>query len=131
MTNKKNTCGKTEMISNLTIALKEKGFRKKRAYWYKGLEEYLVCVNVQGSQWDSNNYYINIGMAKKQDEKEPTLLEWIWRHRCKGTEGELNISLDEVILCIEKYVSDFQLDNDISAFLKRNNATIVGQQYWL
>ena len=131
MTDSVGVLSKAEMIRTLATALKSKGFRKKRAYWYKNIGEYLMCVNVQGSQWDSNDYYVNIGMAEYNAKNEPVLLEWLWSHRCRGINGERNISLEEALANVEKYMNDYLMDSDISAFLRRNSATIVGRQYWL
>ena len=63
-----------EFIKFVTPLLKEHGFRKTRATWRKDLGESIAVFNIQKSQWDSDDFYINSGLYYHAigDEKSPT-----------------------------------------------------------
>ena len=63
-----------EFIKSVTPILKKLGFRKTRATWRKDQGESIAVFNVQKSQWDSNDFYINVGLYYHAigDEKAPT-----------------------------------------------------------
>lgn len=60
------------METLLKVPLKEQGFRKKGATWYRETDEVVQVVNIQGSQW-STIFYINLGVYLKSrgDKSEP------------------------------------------------------------
>ena len=94
-----------EIEANLALG----GFKKKRNYWYKYGSNVIFCVNIQHSQWDPNDYYINIGA--KDEEKAmtcPTQLHWTWRHRIFDEDGnQVNIAPLVVAQVISDYFSDY------------------------
>ena len=47
---------KNEFIEAIRSPLKKEGFRKVGQYWYKRNNDIIYCINVQGSQWDRNDY---------------------------------------------------------------------------
>ena len=99
---------KNEFISAAKTELKNRGFRKNGQYWYRNQADYLECIFVQGSQWDKDNYYVEIGFAEGTPEKRsPTLLHWIASHRCRGKQGDRNIELAEVFRDIETFFRQF------------------------
>jgi len=46
----------------LSIPLKANGFRKAGATWRKSCADAICVVNLQGSQWGSNDFYVNLGV---------------------------------------------------------------------
>lgn len=64
--------------------LKPLGYKKNKNYWFLSNGELVYCVNVQGSQWDTNGYYVNVGIAIEKDVgTKPSLIYWYVRKRCK------------------------------------------------
>ena len=124
---------KTEFISAAAPLLKDRGYKKRGSYWYLSRAGYVFCINLQGSQWDKDHYYINIGAAEQREEAPyPTLLKWLWRHRCRNAHGEeLNPELSDLLLCIDSCFSDFLAADDPSSFYKEHHATLLVNQYWL
>ena len=43
--------------------LKAFGYRKNKSYWFLSNGELVYCVYVQSSQWDANDYYVEVGIA--------------------------------------------------------------------
>lgn len=122
---------KKSFIDNVTVILKLKGYRKKGSYWYKDNDGILYCVNVQGSQWNKDNYYVNIGFAlSNTDNKNPSILQWYGRHRCRGKDGELNISTEDLLVNMDDVFGKILSVSDIDIFLKEHTHTRIGTQYW-
>ncbi len=119
---------KKQIILEAKEKLKQLGFRKNKNYWYRYDNEWICCFCIQGSQWDRENYYINIGMAKRCESGYfPTELNWLWRHRCRVDNEELNIPLVAALEQLEEYYKNFCIDKDMNRFLKENNAKWVVQ----
>ena len=49
-------------IKAISPLLKQQGFTKSNTTWRKTQGESTAVFNVQKSQWDSTNYYINLGV---------------------------------------------------------------------
>lgn len=122
---------KSEFIDAIKPALKNDGYRKKGSYWYKHKEQIILCINVQGSQWDTNDYYVEIGIAMFEDVCYlfPTLMLWRIRHRCVGRSGELNIEPDELFREIKKHHTVCE-KSDLPQYLSLRNAKRVVNQFW-
>lgn len=69
-----STLSKEELIERLKPTLKEQGFKRTRATWRKSTDDLVFILNVQGSQWSTVDYYINVGIHIKAlgPEKNPT-----------------------------------------------------------
>ena len=122
---------KLSFISTIKPLLKERGYGKSGNYWYKYTNEIVFCINVQGSQWDKDDYYTEIGIAFPSTEcKNPTIMHWYCRHRCKGSNGELNISPNELISIVDRVFSTIEGTKDVDTFLHESRASRVGLQFW-
>lgn len=126
-----------EFIEEISVLLKANGYRKHGKYWYRDRHSFKYCVCVYGSVWDSNNYYVEIGIDIS-DTKYPTLLYWALRTRCKNiyydnsinaTDNDLNIppkALLDSLSLLEKAFSDI---DDYQTVLNSTLACKVGMQY--
>lgn len=56
---------KSKLLVELPPLLKAQQFRKKRTTWHREWDEVIAVFNVQTSQWDPNDYYINVGVYLK------------------------------------------------------------------
>ncbi len=123
---------KQEFAIEVAIALKKLGYRKNGLYWFKSMEEYVLCVNVQGSQWDKHDYYVELGIARSNpDCKNPTVLHWSIRHRCNGASGELNIMPTEFLTELNKFCQSLKNSASVTEFLNQNHAVRVANQYFI
>lgn len=122
---------KQEFLDAIREPLKAEGYRKKGFYWYKKANDLVFCINLQGSQWNKDDYYFQIGAALyKEDSETPTILGWLFRHRCKGEHGELNVSPQEALTCVVSTFGELKSSAQLSDFLQVHNATKVANQYW-
>ena len=122
---------KQEFIETIRDPLKKEGFRKAGLYWYKRSNDIIYCINLQGSQWDKDNYYFQIGVAEyKENCTSPTLLHWLFRHRCEGNSGERNVLPSEALLCVSNTFRDINCLAELEEFLQDHHATKVANQYW-
>lgn len=53
---------KATLLDELKPLLKAQGFRKTRTTWHRVSEQTIAVFNVQTSQWNSDVYYINVGV---------------------------------------------------------------------
>ncbi len=65
---------KEELIDQLEQVLKQHGFKKSKTTWRKSTDDITIVLNVQGSQWNKNDYFINIAVYIKAlgTEQNPT-----------------------------------------------------------
>lgn len=96
---------KKEVMAELSIWLRARGYRKKGAYWFKDQPQFTFCVNVLGSQWDTNDYYIEMGFAAPDSGKYPTCLHWSVRSRCFDEQLE---QVDISLKTIERWIRIFE-----------------------
>ena len=122
---------KQTFISTIKPTLKAMGYRKHANYWYNSCNGYIFCVNMQGSQWSKDRYYVEIGIAYSQPGTEnPTILQWHCRHRCQGRNGDVNILPEELVNYLTTFQNAISTASTISEFLSQNNAIQVANQYW-
>lgn len=122
---------KKVFTEQLSIVLKKEGYRRKRNYWYFFDDSFVFCIQIQGSQWDKNDYYVNIGARNGVDVLFPTELKWTWFHRCKNNNGEQkNISLTEFIKTRDAYYYDYANLNE-SIFLNKYRAIKIGDRWMI
>ena len=123
---------KNEFIEAIKPYLKEKQYKKRGLYWYKRMEGLILCINVEGSQWDKNDYYVNIGIAMFDSADccpFPTLLHWRIVHRCFGKAGQLHIEPQELYTEIQKHLS-IQDASELPKYLDERMAVQVVNQFW-
>ena len=56
---------KSEAIRSLKVSMKDNGYSTKGAYWFKESFNVIQFMNIQGSLWDTNDFYVNIRIMKK------------------------------------------------------------------
>lgn len=122
---------KRTFISEIAQPLKELGYRKNKNYWYKSCNDLTYCISIQGSQWSSDDYYVEIGIVVHPTKlKNPTLLHWYFRHRCKGANGEKNILPNDLLGSISTVFERISSVEEMEAFLREYRAVKVAFQYW-
>ena len=122
---------KQTFISEISDQLKKLDFKKAKSYWYKYCNDVIFCIHLQSSQWDPEDYYVEIGVALSANNfSRPSLLQWYCRHRCCGITGDKNILPGEFMLCISYYLDKLSSFEDVEALLREENATKVASQYW-
>lgn len=130
----KNEMKKNDFIFTISPILKDRGYKKRGSYWYfyDNNKKLILCINLQGSQWNKDSYYINIGIADiKEGQLYPSLLNWTWRHRCRGEQGEVNIDTKVFVQSIDTYFSEYLEAKTPSDFYNKYNATFISNQYWI
>lgn len=122
---------KISFITQINPVLQRLNFRKKGKYWYKNVDNHICCINVQGSQWSKDDYYVQIGFAfPVLDIQNPTILQWNCRHRCIGSSGEKNIHPQDLFWAIDNIFNKIKHTSEIPAFLKNIKAVKVASQLW-
>ena len=122
---------KHTFISEISKPLKELGYRKCTNYWYRTANDLIFCINVQGSQWDKDDYYVEIGISFRDDSiRNPSLLRWYCRHRCCGINGEKNMEPGEFLLYVSKMFDNIRSNDDVEELLIKQHATKIVSQYW-
>lgn len=56
---------KKDLICEAKKLLKDKGFKKKNLTWIKYNDDVGIIVNIQGSQYDIDSFYVNLGVYIK------------------------------------------------------------------
>ena len=110
--------------------LKAFGYRKNKSYWFLSNGELVYCVYVQSSQWDANDYYVEVGIAIEEIVgPKPSVTRWYVRKRCEDeSQNDRNISLSVLKQAID-FFSDILTVNDLTLYLERTPHTLVGLQY--
>ena len=80
------------LLQSITPLLKQKLFKKKGNTWTLNLPETIIVFNIQISQFDSSNYYINIGSILKIIEEPKSMNNAVYKnilsnHMPKTTQG--------------------------------------------
>ena len=122
---------KTEFIQAVKLPLKERGFRKKGQYWYKTQGEWIICYNVQGSQWDTDNYYVNLGAIPVSDD-DPTPPNYRWKlfMRCRNPK-QTNPDPEDTLGDLERVFGSMETIAQLPGFLQKHPTTTVGTQFFL
>ena len=123
---------KQTFICALKEQLKKDGFRKQRNYWYKKEQDLCYCIFVQGSQWDKNDYYVEIGIDFRREKEFPTVLDWSVRQRCRDQDGkERNISPSDLSRCMSHLFGKVKSLQDFYKFAQENQVVEVIHQFWI
>ena len=74
---------RTEALAVYTEEWKKRGFKKKGNLWYKDCGEITLMFHAQHSNFDRDNYYINLGVAVTPSlkGKPPKLTDWFLTFR--------------------------------------------------
>lgn len=127
---------KEDFIQEIRSPLKSLGFRKNGNYWFKEQNDLLQCIFVQGSQWDKNDYYVEIGAAPaNSDRRFPTLLHWEFRHRCvdagRRTNHDVNIPPSVLFDEMEKIFSGLTDAAHLTEYYQTHNVIGTANRYVL
>lgn len=111
---------KSDIIDALKPILKKKGFKKIRNYWYKVYNEMTFYLNIQGSCYDPNDYYVNLGIVLSPfQEKIPPIYEWDVCRRIFVDEKQLNIGIDDILFMLEYFIHSFPTKESVISFVDR------------
>ena len=89
---------KADMITSLKLVLKEKKYKKIRNYWYKVQNGMTFYLNIQGSAYSSDDFYVNLGcMLSLFNGKIPPIYEWDICRRVFVDGKQTNLELEEVM----------------------------------
>lgn len=121
-----------EFIAALKPILKERGYKKKRHYWYLAGSDLTYCVAVLSSQWSQDDYYVEIGFSIPDEAGDaPALVNWHTRRRCSDPNGEgKNISVRSLLEEMELF-SQIENRRSLDAFLKNEPHVFLGAQIML
>ena len=102
-------------------------------YWYKRCDGFTCCIFLQTSCWDSDNYYVEVGLSLDDaPDCRPTQLKWHCRHRCQGQSARENILPGEFLPYLDRTFGQIRSKAEIGEFLIRQGAVeMPGQnQFW-
>jgi hypothetical protein len=99
-----NKLSKEELIERLKPVLKEQGFKKTKTTWRKSVDGLVLVLNVQGSQWSKEDYYINLGVYIQELGPRENPTENICHIQTRVEENqEFESLVDEVLGWFERY----------------------------
>lgn len=111
---------KSEIISSLKPLLKEKGFKKIRNYWYMVQDKMTFYINVQGSSYGSDDFYVNFGIVLSLFKgKIPPIYEWDVCRRAFVNEKQTNFDIDDILLMLDYFLDLFSTRQAAEKFVKR------------
>ena len=121
---------KAEFIASAKAYFKELGYKKYRNYWSLARGEIVYCVFMQNSQWSVEDYYVEVGIALREEAGEkPTLGHWYVRKRCEDeNRNETNIALDAVIRTMDFFKEIHDID-ELKRYVERTPHNRLGVQY--
>lgn len=96
---------KEKLIEASKAYFKKLGYKKKNNTWLKNLDDLISGYNIQTSQWDSNIYYINVGIVLIGIDREPQTAYWKWhfQQRIDHIDKSIDEILSESNLWLEKH----------------------------
>lgn len=117
-------------LAQIFVDIHSIGYRKNKSYWFLSKAELVYCVYVQSSQWDANDYYVEVGIAIEEIVgPKPSVTRWHVRKRCEDeSQNDRNISLSVLKQAID-FFSDILTVNDLTLYLEHTPHTLVGLQY--
>lgn len=60
-----SSIAKKDLIYQVKQLLKDNGYKKRNLTWVKYNDDIGIVVNIQGSQYDVDSYYVNLGVYIK------------------------------------------------------------------
>lgn len=127
---------KVDMIVSLKSILKEQGFKKIRNYWYKVQNEMTFYLNIQGSAYSSDDFYVNFGIVLSSfKEKIPPIYEWDVCRRVFVDGKQTNFDLADVLLMFDYFLNLFPTVEETVSFVnsqkKQYQHIIISERYML
>lgn len=100
-----NKLSKEQLIECFKPVFKQCGFKKMRTSWRKSTDELTFVLNIQGSQWDKEDYYINVGVYINALGTEQNPPEYSCHIRSRIDERDKSCSLicDEILEWFERH----------------------------
>lgn len=93
---------KSEVIKSLKTLLKNNGYRTQGAYWFKESNDVIQFVNIQGSLWDKNNFYVNLGIMKKSHVTKKCHPDYEWDIWFRYPENDMQPEPDNIVSFVFK-----------------------------
>jgi hypothetical protein len=85
--------------------MKKEGFLKDKNNWRKELNDIILLFNIQGSSYDKNDFYVNLGIFFKdlKDKKKPAVSDChiIQRAEIKGSDEKYLVAYS--IIWLKRY----------------------------
>lgn len=108
---------KTEIIASLKPILREKKFKKIRNYWYKEQNEMTFYLNIQGSAYSPDDFYVNLGVVfSRYDGKVPPTYDWDIFRRVFVDEKQINLNLEDVLSISDTFFKLFPTIEAVQIF---------------
>lgn len=123
---------KPEFITAASEYFRKLGYRKYRNYWFLSSGEIVYCVFLQNSQWNTDDYYVEVGIALQQEAgTKPCLTDWYVRKQCSDEKNYYtNVSLDDVIKAMD-FFKDIHDINELMQYMEKTPHISIGLQYEL
>jgi hypothetical protein len=101
-----NKLSKEQLIDCFKPVFKQCGFKKMRTSWRKSTDDLILVLNIQGSQWDKEDYYINVGVYIKAlgTEQNSPVSCHIWS-RIDERDKSCSLICDEILEWFERHDS--------------------------
>jgi len=99
------TIEKNQLIELCKNHFKDMGYKKKNNSWFKYSKDFISCFNIQTSQWNSKEYYINVGIVIVGiDDKPKTALgTWHFHDRIDNRNKSIKALLFDIDSWLEKH----------------------------
>lgn len=127
---------KTEIITSLKPILREKNFKKIRNYWYKEQNGMTFYLNIQGSAYDTNDFYVNLGIVFSLiDKKVPPTYDWDIFRRAFVDNKELNLEIEDILLILDAFLKLFPTIENAQTFVQNQKSKyeyiVISEHYKL
>ncbi len=100
-----NRLSKEQLIECFKPVFKQCGFKKMRTNWRKTTDDLIFVLNIQGSQWSKEDYYINVGVYIKAlgEDQNPAEYKCHIRSRFDERNKSCNLLCNEILEWFETY----------------------------
>ena len=88
---------KGDAIKYLKSAMKSHGYKTQGKYWWKEGEDVVLFCGVQGSQWDKDDYYFNIGIMKKSHVTKSCHPDYEWDLWARYPEKDMQPDAHDIV----------------------------------
>lgn len=96
---------KEQLIECFKSFFKQYKFKKTGTNWRKSTGELIFVLNIQGSQWSKEDYYINVGIYIKAlgEDQNPAEYKCHIRSRIDESNKSCNLLCNEILEWFETY----------------------------
>lgn len=124
---------KHTFIDAIKADFKSSGYIKKGNYWHKKPGNGLIySVMVSGSQWNKNDYYIEMGITEfSENNPFPTEMNWTLFKRCVFDGRQTNLLPDEAIVEIRSFFNTVKSISELRALLHSDRVRKVWNRWVL